>query len=136
MGFLLFLLLAYLVLSFALTQVFAKAKETEPSLPLEPKDGWIPGVNFAKWCHLIGRKPVYALWLLVPLVNVFIYAGMCVDLARSFGFVRFRDAIGAVIAAPLYFLWRPSIGPSGGFPPEPLPGECLQYGQLPLPVPE
>ena len=105
MGFLLFLLLAYLVLSFALTQVFAKAKETEPSLPLEPKDGWIPGVNFAKWCHLIGRKPVYALWLLVPLVNVFIYAGMCVDLARSFGFVRFRDAIGAVIAAPLYFLW-------------------------------
>ena len=105
MGLLVFLLLGYLVLSYALTQVFAKAKAADPSLSLEPSQGWIPGVNFAKWCVLIGRKPAYALWLLVPLVNVFIYAGMCVDLARSFGRTRFRDAALAVLAAPLYFVW-------------------------------
>ncbi len=105
MGLLVFLLVSYLVLCYGLSLVFAQAKLDQPSLELKASDAWVPGVNFGKWCMLIGRKPIYALWLLVPLVNVFIYAGMCVDLARSFGRFSFTDAFLSVVVAPLYFIW-------------------------------
>ena len=112
MGFLLFLLLSYVVLSYGLSLVFAKAQLQGPSaaaapLPgdIEAKDGWIPGVNFAQWAALVGRKPAFALWLLVPIVNVFVFAGLAVDTARSFGRYGFLDAAAAVLAAPLYLIW-------------------------------
>ena len=112
MGFLLFLLLSYLVLSYGLSLVFAKAHQqaaasasVETPVPITGKDGWIPGVNFAKWAGLVGRKPAFALWLLVPIVNVFVFAGLAVDMARSFGRYGFLDAAAAVVAAPLYFVW-------------------------------
>jgi len=105
MGILLFFLVAYLVLCYGLSLVFAKAKAAAPELPLQAKDAWIPGINFARWCTLVGRKPSHALWLLVPIVNVFVYAGLCVDLARSFGRLSFGDSFLAVVAAPLYTIW-------------------------------
>src|SRR4029079_334802 len=65
--------------------------------------GLIPGVNFVEWCKLIGRKPAYALWLLFPIVNIFIYCGMAVDLVRSFDKLKFRHSALAVIYAPAIF---------------------------------
>ncbi|MBC7885339.1 MAG: signal peptidase I, partial [Saprospiraceae bacterium] len=65
--------------------------------------GLIPGVNFAEWCKLIGRKPIYALWLLFPIVNIFIFTGMAVDLVRSFGKLAFKHTAAAVIYAPVIF---------------------------------
>jgi signal peptidase I len=106
MGLLLFLLLGYLVLCYALSLVFAKAQSKLPAdLNIKPGDAWIPGINFAQWSRLVGRRGRYALWLLVPLVNIFIYAALCVDLARSFGQFRFRDSFLAVVASPVYFWW-------------------------------
>ncbi len=105
MGVLLFLLLSYLVLCYGLSLVFAKAALKTPPVPVTPSDAWVPGKNFATWAQLIGRKPSYALLLLVPIVNVFIFAGLAVDLARSFGRYGLLDAALAVIAAPLYFIW-------------------------------
>ena len=103
MGVLLFLLVAYLLLCYGLSLVFAKAADR--GAPVKAAEAWIPGVNFARWCTLIGRRPAFALWLLAPLVNVFVYAGMCVDLARSFGRHSFGHAALAVAGAPLYFVW-------------------------------
>ena len=105
MGVLLFLLAAYLLLCYGLSLVFAKARPEAPPPGVEPAEAWVPGVNFARWCALVGRKPAFAAWLLVPLVNVFVFAGLCVDLARSFGRTSFRDAFAAVALAPLYFVW-------------------------------
>jgi len=65
--------------------------------------GLIPGVNFIEWAKLIGRKPAYTLLLLVPIVNIFIFTGMAVDLLRSFGKLKFKHTAAAVIYAPAAF---------------------------------
>lgn len=90
------LLIFYLATSFTLAALFEKAG-------VEKSKAYIPGVNFVEWAKLIGRKPIYALWLLVPIVNIFIYAGMAVDMVRSFGRYGFLDSFLAVIATPVIF---------------------------------
>ncbi len=104
MGLLIFLLISYLVLCYSLSLVFAKAIPNLPEgMSLKAGDAWIPMVNFMKWAELVGRKGTFAFWLLVPLVNVFIFAGLCVDLARSFNQFKFIDSFLAVVASPVYF---------------------------------
>ncbi|MEO6691025.1 MAG: DUF5684 domain-containing protein, partial [Saprospiraceae bacterium] len=61
---------------------------------------WIPGVNFQEWAMAIGRGKYYFLWLLFPLVNIFIISGMSVDLVRSFGKLKFWHSALAVIYPP------------------------------------
>ena len=85
-----FLIISYILLSFSLYKVFEKAGE-------EGWKGLAPGLNFVVWCKLIGRKPTYALWLLFPIVNLFIFVGMAVDLVGSFGKYTFLDSALAVI---------------------------------------
>jgi signal peptidase I len=68
--------------------------------------GWkslVPGLGALEWCKMIGRKPTYALLLLVPIVNFFIYAGMVIDLIRSFGRHSLAEAYLVVIFAPISF---------------------------------
>ncbi|MFK8056135.1 MAG: signal peptidase I [Saprospiraceae bacterium] len=85
--------------------VFAKAESNLPEgMSLKAADAWIPGVNFMKWAELVGRNGTFAFWLLVPLVNVFIFAGLCVDLARSFNQFSFWDSFMSVVIAPIYFI--------------------------------
>ncbi len=96
MTILIFLIISYILLCFTLSLVFPKAG-------VEAGKAWIPGVNFAEWCKLIGRKPQYALLLLVPIVNIFIFTGMAVDLVRSFDRLSFKDTALAVIYAPAIF---------------------------------
>lgn len=98
MSVLLFVLISYLVLSVGLYFIFGKVGE-------EAWKGLVPGLNFVVWCKLIGRKPWYAALLLVPIVNIFIYAGMCIDMVRSFKKYTFGHSVLAVVAAPLYFLY-------------------------------
>lgn len=96
MSILIFLIVSYVFLSFSLSLVFPKAG-------IDAKKAWIPGVNFMEWAVLIGKKPIYAMWLLFPIVNLFIFCGMAVDLSRSFGRFSFTDAARSVIYAPLQF---------------------------------
>lgn len=91
-----FLLISYVLLSISLYLLFPKAG-------VDAVKGLIPGVNFAEWCKLIGRKPTYALLLLIPLVNIFIFCGMAVDLVRSFKLYDYKDTVGAVLYAPAKF---------------------------------
>ena len=94
-----YLLVSYLLLSISLYLLFPKAG-------VDAVKGLIPGVNFVEWCKLIGRKPTYALLLLIPLVNIFIFCGMAVDLVRSFKLYDYKDTVGAVLYAPakIYFM--------------------------------
>ncbi len=74
-----------------------------PKAGVEAWKGLVPGLNFIEWCKIIGRKPIFALWLLFPIVNIFIYSGMCVDMMRSFKRFSFGDAALSVIYAPIAF---------------------------------
>lgn len=90
------ILLAYGVLSISLLPLFKKADQA-------PWKALVPGLNLAVWCRLVGRTPLHALWLLFPIVNIFIYAGLTVDMARSFGKHTFWQSVVAVLFAPVYF---------------------------------
>lgn len=98
MSILIFLIVLYLGVCFTLTKVFAKAG-------VAPSKAWIPGVNFMEWAELIGRPKWWAALLLIPIVNIFIYSGMAVDLVRSFGKLKFIDSFWAVVFAPVVF-WQ------------------------------
>lgn len=76
-----------------------------PKAGVDAVKGLIPGVNFIEWCKLIGRKPTHALWLLFPIVNIFIFCGMAVDLVRSFKLYDYKHTVGAVAYAPAMFAW-------------------------------
>lgn len=96
MSVLIYIIVFYIFLSLSLYIVFPKAG-------VSGVKGLIPGVNFVEWCRLIGRKPAFALWLLFPVVNIFIFCGMAVDLSRSFGKDKFWHAALSVIYAPFMF---------------------------------
>ena len=88
----------YVLLSISLFFIFKKA-----GVP-----GWkglIPGLNFVEWCKIVGRPQWHAALLLLPLVNIFIYAGMAVQLVRSFNKLLFWHSALAVVATPIYFLY-------------------------------
>lgn len=70
---------------------------------IEVGKAWIPGINFSTWCQIIGRSPAHAWWLLFPIVNIFIFAAMCIDLVKSFGKMSFWDSVIAVVYPPLAF---------------------------------
>ncbi len=96
MSVLIFLIVYYVLLCFTLSGVFKKAGES-------PSKAWIPGLNFIAWAKLIGRPGWWPALLLLPIVNIFILAGMCVDLVRSFGRYSFWDSFWAVVYAPFPF---------------------------------
>ena len=74
-----------------------------PKAGIPAVKGLIPGVNFVEWAKIIGRKPTYPLLLLIPVVNIFIFAGMCVDLVRSFGKYDLKHSALAVFYPPAIF---------------------------------
>ena len=96
MSVLIFLIVLYVLLGVSMMKLFEKA-----GIP-----GWkalVPGLAAVEWCKMIGRKPWYALWFLFPIVNIFIYAGMVIDMVRSFGKHSFWQSALAVIFAPIPF---------------------------------
>ena len=96
MSILIFLIVLYLLLGLSMMKLFEKA-----GIP-----GWkalVPGLAAVEWCKMIGRKPEYALWFLFPIVNIFIYAGMVIDMVRSFRKHSFGQSVLAVVYAPIPF---------------------------------
>ena len=98
MSILIFFLITYLLTCYTLQKLFEQAG-------VDSSKAWIPGVNFVEWSKLVGQKPSHALWMLFPIVNFFIWAGLCVDLVRSHGKHSFGWAALAVIFAP-YAFWK------------------------------
>ena len=96
MSVLIFLIVLYILLGLSMMKLFEKA-----GIP-----GWkamVPGLAAVEWSKMVGRKPWYAAWLLFPIVNIFIYAALCIDMVRSFGKHSFWQAAMAVIYAPIPF---------------------------------
>ncbi len=96
MSVLIFVIVLYILLGLSMMKLFEKA-----GIP-----GWkalVPGVAAIEWCKIVGRKPQYALWFLFPVVNFFIYAGLTIDMIRSFGRHGFWASVLAVVYAPISF---------------------------------
>ena len=91
-----FLLILYIALSISLYFLFPKADV--PAI-----NGLIPGKNFISWAEIIGRQKWWPLLLLIPIVNIFIFTGMAINLVRSFGKYKFKHSAAAVIFAPAIF---------------------------------
>lgn len=69
--------------------------------------GWkafVPVLGALTWLDIIGRERKRYLLLLVPLVNFFVWAGMCIQMANSFKRESFLDHFFSFVANPLYFL--------------------------------
>lgn len=68
--------------------------------------GWkafVPVLNKFVWLDLIGRPRWRYVLLLIPIVNLFILAGMIIELVKSYGKHDFLDHVLAVVFAPAYF---------------------------------
>jgi len=96
------ILLGYAGLSYALYRLF-------PLADRPAKHGLIPGYNMMVVAELVGRKPWHALLLLIPYFNVFIFAALMVDLARSFNRFGFWEHVLSVVASWGYFSWLPGL---------------------------
>jgi signal peptidase I len=96
MSIIIFLVVLYVLNGFTMTKLFEKAG-------IPAYKAWIPGVAAVEWCKMVGRKPQFAFWLLFPVVNFFIYAGLCIDMIRSFGRHGFWQSVLAVVFAPIPF---------------------------------
>ncbi len=92
------LLLGYIGLSLALYRLFPRAGR--PAV-----HALIPGYNMWVVAELVGRKGSYSLLLLIPYFNMIWFAGLMVDLARSFNRFGFFEHVLAVIASWGYFGW-------------------------------
>jgi signal peptidase I len=93
---LIFLIVSYILLSISLYFLFPKAQ-------VAAWKGLVPGLNFLEWAGIIGRKKWYTLWLLFPIVNLFIFVSMSIDLVRSFGKYGFIDEVITFFYAPISF---------------------------------
>ncbi len=70
--------------------------------------GWrafVPVIGKFDWFQLIGKAKWKYILLWIPLVNIFIFAGIIIDLVRSFGRHSFTDHVLAVVFAPIYLPW-------------------------------
>ena len=92
------LLLGYIGLSLALYRLFPRAGR--PAV-----HALIPGYNMWVVSELVGRKGSYSLLLLIPYFNMIWFAGLMVDLARSFNRFGFFEHVLAVVASWGYFGW-------------------------------
>ena len=98
MSVLLYLIASYILTSISLKPLFEKAG-------VAGSKALIPGVNFMNWANIIGEAPSKCAWLLVPIVNIFRYASMKVDMARSFGYLKFwHAALAVVFPFALFFI--------------------------------
>ncbi len=96
MNILIFSVLSYILLSVSLYFLF-------PKIGISGVKGLIPGVNFIEWAKAVGRPNWWAVLLLIPLVNFFIYAGLTIDMVRSFGKFGFWESVLSVVYAPISF---------------------------------
>lgn len=67
--------------------------------------GLVPVLRSSIWCDLTGRPRWHVAMLFFPIVNIFYFAGMSIDLARCFGKNQFIHSVLAVVATPLFFFY-------------------------------
>jgi len=93
-----FLLLYYILLMISLAAVFKKAG-------VGVWKAFVPVYQFMVCGELVGRKPSYGLLILIPIVNIFIFAALMIDLVRSFKVYEFWHHVLVVVFAPIYLIY-------------------------------
>ncbi len=94
------ILLLTLAFGAGLYKMFEKAGEP----------GWkaiVPGLNLYTWLQITGRPMYWLALLLVPIVGIFIFAYMLIDMVKSFGKFGFLEHAAAIIVP---FAFYPYIG--------------------------
>lgn len=64
----------------------------------------VPGLNVVSLMRILGRPDQHALWLLVPLANVYFAAKFMIELAQSFGKEHWIDHVLVVVFNAFYIL--------------------------------
>jgi len=95
-GVLVFFIVSYILLSISLFLLF-------PKIGIDKIKALIPGVNFVECMKAVGRPGWHAAYLLLPIINFFVFAGMCIQMVRSFKKYEFKHSAAAVVYAPLAF---------------------------------
>lgn len=66
---------------------------------------WVPVVCSIEWYKLIDKPTWWTVWLFVPGVNLFYWAGQLTRMSTAHGRSGFLDHFLAVVAAPIYWPW-------------------------------
>jgi len=74
-----------------------------PKIGIDKVKALIPGVNFVECMKAVGRPGWHAAYLLLPVINLFVFAGMCIQMVRSFKKYKFKHSAAAVVYAPAAF---------------------------------
>ena len=97
-GILIFFIVWYVLIGITSYKLFEKAHEP----------GWkgaVPLLNLYTWNELQGRKWWWVLLLFVPIVNIFIYGQMIMDLLKSFERTSFLDYLLGLLFTPFFLAW-------------------------------
>lgn len=95
---LIIIFLIYVAIGIASMKLFEKAGE----------DGWkaaIPFYNLFVWQKITGRPLWWLAMLLVPLLNIFVFAQMLMDLLKSFDRTSFSDYLLGLLLPPFFLGW-------------------------------
>lgn len=66
---------------------------------------WLPVVKSIEIYKLVEKPTWWTVWMFVPGVNLFYWAGQLTRLAVAHGRFTFLDSVGATIGAPIYWPW-------------------------------
>jgi signal peptidase I len=93
---LIYIVIFYIALIISLYFLFPKAG-------VDAWKGLVPVLHFTEWCKIVGRPTWHAVFLYIPIVNIFIFCSMAIDLVRSFKKYSFWQSFVAAIFTPVSF---------------------------------
>ena len=94
-----FFIILYLATCFGVSKLFAKADQAAWK-------AYIPVLNVATALQVVGRPMWHLIWFCLPVVNLFYFAYLFIELANSFGKFGFFEHLFAVIAPYIAFpMW-------------------------------
>lgn len=96
MGILLFIIIFYILFSISLFFLF-------PKVDVDGWKGLVPVMNLLEVFKIIGKPSWKVIWFFVPIVNLFAFVSMAIDLVKSFGKYDFKWSVLAFFYAPIAF---------------------------------
>jgi len=74
-----------------------------PKMGIDKTKALIPGVNFVECMKAVGRPGWHAALLLIPIVNIFVFVNMCIQIVRSFKKYELKHSAAVIAYAPAVF---------------------------------
>jgi len=96
MSLLVFIIVFYILFSVSLYFLFPKAN-------IDAWKGLVPVLNLLEVFKIIGKPSWKIIWFFVPIVNLFAFVSMAIDLVKSFGKYEFKWSVLSFFYAPIAF---------------------------------